>query len=92
MLGCFGKSCKTKSASPRRKTPSPRRSPAVKGFTVIGRRPIVRKNGVLKTNFGQKVFWVVNTKKTNANKTGYYTKAELNTLLSTPNWNFSIKT
>jgi hypothetical protein len=92
MFSCFGKFCKTKSLSPRRKTPSPKRSPARKvvGFTKTTGAYVYRaKNGKLETNNHREVKYVVNKK--HSNYSGYYTLPEFKALAAAPSWNFSVK-
>ena len=91
MFSCFGKFCKTKSASPRRKTPSPKRSPRrVVGFTkASGAYVFKAKNGTLETNNHRQVKYVVNKKYPEF--TGYYTLPEFKALAAVPSWNFSVK-
>ena len=91
MSSCFGKFCKTKNASPRRKTPSPKRSPRrVVGFTkASGAYVFKAKNGTLETNNHRQVKYVVNKKYPEF--TGYYTLPEFKALAAAPSWNFSVK-
>lgn len=89
MLGCFRKSCKTKSASPRRKTPSPHKSPAREkwvGSTKMNGTNVYSKNGKLGTRGGNVVKYVVNRQFPQF--TGYYTAAEFKRLAALPVWNF----
>ena len=91
MFSCFGKFCKTKSMSPRRKTPSPKSSPRrVVGFTkASGAYVFKAKNGTLETNNHRQVKYVVNKKYPEF--TGYYTLPEFKALAAAPSWNLSVK-
>jgi hypothetical protein len=88
MLGCFRKSCKTKSASPRSRSARAAKSPRKPvGYTKYFGTPYYQNGNTLVTGNGKTVAYLSHPH--NKNLSGYYTFAQAKEQMKVgPKWNY----